>query len=1066
MFNIHKLIKSVKDGKLSFYSFNSRMKKFAIFADDDWSDEAIEWRLQQRDEERSKVPVQPVVQEAPVATTTTPQPDQPSPLPEDMKLLSFNWVANERRDMEDLARYPVEDILMKMEEGAYFRAAPGLWELIGNNRDRHDALVSYVVDTTKVKDVAKATIFVDTFMNNSKEFKGGIDEASAREKAESELTRQEEAKILSDQAKKEKALEVDIYAYPNELSEPGLDQIFDKMWISLPIEKKREVYSLIGNFSKLPNQPYDASRYRFGPTEGNVNQRINFFLKYPEHLHGVMDSSLSDILNTRLPEGGLDVGGGTPVEIMNSLKNIKNENVQPKTKGKVINILTNEKGEELYSILEGLIKSGHPNIYKWLSAPIFNPEMTKELSTNVGDEDMKGDGEDYGDVVPALKKPDVFEQYESSEVLGKIGTDYISPILENAQGVMHGAMGDMLSSSVDAYNNAPTAEYKNEALENYSLAETINSFNLPIINHIRRLFANKSRVKGDKGGEDPLATLFTDKFGKISLPEGVVHNIVQPIEGEEEEEKALGIEPPTLDDTKGMVDRYIRRIRTGKVPPFSPSWKDMVSHQYPVDALKQMGKLKEGIRDIAKSKNITPEGHQFGDIINHFDKALGNKDGSPTLADFAGSNETDSREVRSKKIDDFIYMTLSQSGFHIEWLDKLGFQKEKEGREAFSENRSFHNLLSIIGGKYYKFFGHLANKKGAASYVKESDELIYKMTHQNYQPTFEESRMVNNAQNYTKEDVEKSKDYTDGALDVIIGLLDHHGDIRNFLKNGSAINRVDRKRRTNTELYYSLMGKEMPEYIKAMVDIHKLGLSQSGKKDAKTKMPKIDSKSWYGQLFQEYGKFDPIIRGREKAQVNLDREEEKEMAHYQKYNKKLLNEKTYKLKLNAIGRKLGADAMNEVASTVQEWAARDNIDERLPDEMYTNLGYGKLVEGKEKIAKRKKQIEEGYTSAKGKRVPGIKDLDEKSIEIKNNLKTIIEQNQAELAQSGMDIETLLPRLRLAYTAYNRALFKIASLEKMKKHNVKFASVNNVDYLDLQIAKAKTEFDHYFNSLFF
>ena len=66
-----------------------------------------------------------------------------------------------------------------------------------------------------------------------------------------------------------------------------------------------------------------------------------------------------------------------------------------------------------------------------------------------------------------------------------------------------------------------------------------------------------------------------------------------------------------------------------------------------------------------------------------------------------------------------------------------------------------------------------------------------------------------------------------------------------------------------------------------------------------------------------------------------------------------------------------------------------------------------------------------------------------------------------LKQNGYQPQTL-SALRLANEAYKRALIKIAALERMKKFNIKVASIN---YIDIEIARIKTEFDCYFNYLF-
>jgi hypothetical protein len=101
-----------------------------------------------------------------------------------------------------------------------------------------------------------------------------------------------------------------------------------------------------------------------------------------------------------------------------------------------------------------------------------------------------------------------------------------------------------------------------------------------------------------------------------------------------------------------------------------------------------------------------------------------------------------------------------------------------------------------------------------------------------------------------------------------------------------------------------------------------------------------------------------------------------------------------------------------------------------------------------------KGLKEGHDSKTGEFVPGLdainKDVQEQKIELNNMLISNGYTPQDPTA------------LKLAREAYKRVLYKIAVLEKIKKTNIKLASTN---YIDMAIARAKTEFDHYFESLF-
>lgn len=1074
MINIHKLITAVKKGTLPFDHFNLKIKRHAAqYADDDWSDEALEWRMQQQQAQQSQQAVEEP--EAGISSPigrSAPQPQQISQIPEEVYDTMDNWWRNFRTEMEREAdSYPVEVLRTKSLDESPIQAAPGLYRIIRDNDSLTKELVNRIVQNTRVKDPDKALAFVDTMKAKSKDIEQQLGDESAQSKADAELKKREEAAEAQKIRNMERAKERDPYSIADPTPDPMLDQVFDVKWYNSTGEEKAAVFSLIGNFSDMPDEPARASKYRFGePEKGQaVDQRMNFFLNYPQHLQGVMDSKMVDVLSEEMPKMGLNIGDGSPSEIMSGLKGFRGDGVPARTKGRILNILNNEKGPQLHNILKGLIEAGSPDIYKWLE-PVIKDKFNKNREDSY-DAGVEGDnsgignmGIDEENVAPQLPEADIYEEYESSQILGNIAKQYLVPILNDSRGVMKGAIGSMFSSARNQYDEAVTEKDKKDALENFSLAEILNTFNVPIVDHIERLFQEKGKKKGDIGGAEPLMSIYKTKDGRVSIPEGIVHDMYKKIDGEEKER---GVPAPSVDDYKGLVERYIYRINNKTAKPYIPEWRNMISHRYPVDIFKFASKLKTDMRTYAKENNIIPGKTSLDGVRVHFDKIKDPKKNMSTLAEFAGVRDNDPESVRVAKINDYVYMTLLQPEYDVKWLDELG--PRKEGKVLKSNNAPFHNLKAYIGDNYHKFLGYLANKKDIADDVLKYKELMEKASYQGYVPTTEDIEIMNIAHEFTEEDVAESEEYTDDALSVIIGLMDHHGDIRNFLRNGASINWADRRHRTNTELYYDLRGVEPPEYIKALFELRNVGLAESNKIDKKTGQPKLAPGSWFHSLFREYWRFDPVIRGLETATDTLESIEQAEEEHYQAYNNGILlalnNPKTkppdkgYKQRLAKIKDPVVRATVDQ---KIQNWI--NNPTERLEDDIYTLLSYSKF-ESKERQKRqlRKKQIEDGYVSDKGVTVKGIKQYEEESQEIKANLKKMIEDYSGELAQNNIDVDTLLPRLRLASEEYRRVLVKIASLEHMKK--MKFASAGYTDYIDIQIARIKTEFDRYFESLF-
>jgi hypothetical protein len=1109
MINIHKLIKSVKSGKLSFNSFNLRIKK--ADAADDYIKKMEEERQKKEQMELSKVPggvpakvpanvPGGVPAKVPANVPGGVLPDVSDQPPQEIspkeRGVLRTWIINNKTDMENEARKSTEQLKKDMKEGVLpFLADINVYKLVHDNKIAHDILVSDIGEMTDGIDVAKANVFVDTSLFNSKKFFDELRDApgevegdtpeevgSIQAKGDAEIARIAALEEVKKEEAMQRKLKKNQFARVDPLPDPELDKAFIGKWYSMVQKSERDssaaaeleaAKDIMGEFGHIPDEPSNASYYRFGHMqEGQVvDQKINFFLNYPQHLSQVVDDELRLILKVELKKANVDVGDGALTEIMNSLTNLKGEGVTGGMKGQAVRILTKLRGQKLYDILRGLIEKGDKDIYDWVGKRIHGKERVKGLGverTRQGDPEVSsanvGIEGDEDKRKPADVR-DIYLEHQASEIVGHIAGKYLSPDAKNAHAVMKSGLGRMSSDTINKFKTSKGKD-KKEALDNYNTSEELLAFSMPMIDHLDGLFKNK----GEKLLRDPKQMAFRNKKGKIFLPKDIVRDVTR---GPTVDELADGEEQIPIDDYPRLSDRYMERVRKGTAKSIVPKWSSLVSVNYPVEVFKKMSKLKQNIKQIAKVNKIAPDSAESFDIVRkHLPGML--TGGLDTLSDFAGVEEGDSNEEQKSKIDNFIYMTLSQSDFHVKWLGDLGPLIEGKPSKAKTDRAAYDNILSSLGGKVFKLFGYLANEKDMAEDIMRSEELLKKAYSPEYKLNQAEIDQLNQMQPFTEEDKERSKMYTDGALTVAIGLLDQSLPLRNFLVNGSRINKIDRKRRTNTELYYSLRGIEPPPVIKAILEISNKGREKAEEKAARGEIsrPKLETTphyeggSWYEQFFQKYKTFDPIIRAKQEAVDKYKKVDRLEDELYQAKNQIILKNiggKKYDEKLKLIK---DERYRQEIKGIIEEWRAGPST-EHLDSTVYKALGFNTFDQQLKKFEKQRKKIENGLPNPKKINQIGMKRLKLKALEVNNDLKAILldPENQIGLEEAGFDTKDLIKRLKLARKAYDRAMFKIAALEEMKKHNVKFASVNNIDYLDLQIAKVKTDFDNYFRSLF-
>ncbi len=1082
MIDLNKIIKQVKSGLCSYNSFNIRMKrvaglkKSAAWWDESGfedSDAAKEQAVRKSDPVSQPVqPVQPTQEAPPVDITPAVPPVgtiQEVKVPEDVLATMDTWVKSFMEDYPQLGERAISPNF-------------DLYNILTKKPEYQSFLVNMITDMIGVKSV-KANEFVETMKSLTEPM---VEDIKA-ENAIADAAEAEKGQIATDVLiKKIKEDRYSVLNLPPEGYEvlnlplkdrpedPGIwTKALERFLTLTGLEKVEVEESALQGKQIRRNKLSNAVEEKLGPPKRDnlVDQRMNFFIRYPEYLKPIIaaDPQFEAILREELPKMGIAIGteeDGLTNAIGRAYSKESGDEKKEGLKRRTANIFNQHKAFELYEILMGLIENTHsdPILFEWIKGSMMSKERSKDVLMEKSPEGLTSSN--AGEYIATE-----IEKRMTSELFGDISNKYWKPIVEDVNKIRHSSVGKMVSDSIDTYRkvsamdtSTPTKAKavqtaKNKALERYEAAEQINAMSIPIIQHFDDLLGQQGRQLRS----DPEVMSYKSGKGKFQVPRSVLADIMMPRKGEES---------VASDDYDGLIARYSKRLAEGTAEPFLPKWKNLINFKYPVESFKEMGILKAQIKELAK---VPPHPDSRTDPIDKIREHLLGSGYATSLIKYSGVlfNEVPSKEVDEtgkaktqivaaepdsiarKKENDFIYMTMAQGDDRIKWLQELGSQRPGENFQQ-AENRSHHELLAIVGGKYPPLLGYLANQKDAqADYMEKVREA--KERKEVYQATPEDIEDLNNSAPYNNE-----------GLDAFISLLDHHSDTRNFLRKGKKHNRTDRKHRTNTELYYHLRDMKMPPLVKEVLDLYNEGLNNAPKKyltPMADPMPAIESKSWYGQFFKGWEKFSPLFRTKEKRQLAVDKTYEAIENHQESANAKMRNLIGNPVKYKGFLRAIPDESTRKnINLTLKNW----DKDSTLSDEVYSFMGQPNFVGKRKLLVSDEEKKRKGYSSATSKNKDGspkwVPGLDEAKANIESLYKSlgeILEQNGKKPPRGS----ALAVALKMSHAAYKRALIKIAALERMKKVNIKVASIGHIDYIDIEIARVKTEFDRYFNSLF-
>jgi hypothetical protein len=1032
--DFNKFMKNVKKGFClynNFFNGQIKMAEDIPFAEDDWSNEAIEWRLQQKkqqeqeqQQQEQQIGQQTQIPQAVPSNFNISNPPKQLPEKTEVEEAMETWVGQNKREIELEGQNDIGVLVEKIRkhpDESQIPPAPNIYREIHKNRDNEvslrNALVNKIVQQTNVKDENKASLFVETMIVKTRDL---IEDIQRREMA---LAREERLKKKEQERDLQRKMR-DPYAIAVPLEDYGLDRLVEEKFLNLTPEQRVEMEEITG-LSYDPNSIAVAAEAKFSaPKSGrHLDQRMSFFLRFPRHILSVMDENFQSILQQELSSIGYSVDD--PEDIVSALSAVYNSRKDIK---RISNVLTNEKGPELLSILKNLIENAHIDVAMWLKTGMKADKVRSISYHQMQDSERRSVDDTLQGRTPSEAAPiqmNAADMKEATDLFGRVLGLYFSPITRSSYDIQKKAVNEMLTSNIEKYKMAKTEEKKNKIMKKYNLAEQFDAFITPLLDHIDRISSSYGKINKTKEGE----LVYKTPEGVMPVSKKVLDEIVKREPGEEK---------VPVSDISGLMKRYSERMKRKGEEGYTPPWSKLVNYRYPVNSYRNLSKLKQRILEI-DSQN--PEASKSGNFDKIKKLLFANEDFSKFIEDFLNINLSKLTPEDKKKIDDFIFMTLNQSKEHIKWLETLGPKKEESFKNTAKD--PYHQLKEDIGTNFPYILGYLAQIKDQK--IQENrDEVMKRMAEDpDYVLTEEDKKAFNDPYQY------------DDEMSIIISLMDHHPHVRNFMRAGRQINHADPNKRMNTQLYYDLQGKEVPPKIQELMDLYRQGVEERSAKKRergeKIKVKKLENNSWYRDFFSKYDSYDALIRAKEKKERKVQSFEDDINKTYDKANKRVRtvknSPKEYERVLESIpdeGTKL------QFIRDMEAWNGR----EPLPLDYYTYFGQATTKNVVNRLLNKKQDVLEGYNNKKGKFIPGIKDIDNQMKEINKELNDILKENN----YTSKDPSAL----RLAREAYRRAITKIASLERFKAHNIKIASNINID---LKIAKIKVDFDRYFESLF-
>lgn len=832
--------------------------------------------------------------------------------------------------------------------------------------------------------------------------------------------------------------------------------------INLDLRNKKDLIAFLKEYNSL----YLSAR-------SSIDFRMNFFIKYPNYLSDVVDEEfylkMKKFIGSLVDTMGVSkVWNGDLASLPSCLGNNAVHH-----RARFCDFLLVEKGEELLNKLQSLINDLNPDVFSFVNrraaSLIKNNKDVSDVVTVMGNDDddsyeiEQGDNEarskDFRkDETTGIMSSEITEEErdKAKQSIANVTKSYLEKRVESIDFIKK----NLFESSIDKYSDMILNRKEDVGLSGAKISKIYNAFEISnlFLKKIMSLYDNFSQfnkvedisIKDSDGG-----FYLKSEFGSFFIPVDVLKkifnikkdtNVINHYIKRGFDVRKLDISNPK--DFESIIKIY-KDIY--KEDPFSDSLlfdkgdsedseqeeKDIndtrfISYNIARNNIVFLGGFKKIILDYKKrNEGLEAESilfnlsHSISDFLNNLDYVSNVRSDDPV-------------DVINKKRLNFIKITIEQSY-------KSGIVEDAELLKKIDEKIRNNEKLDSSEKSLYK-----------SSMVRLREGFLF---------------VLPELYNFVKENKESGNEIDNTLIRFILNtyLSKDINEYARFSNNG----RKTLGEKTYTEMYYELMGQEVPSNIMSRIDVYKSLLSKervvslSGDKKSKQNKREELNIDVYEEFF---GIYDKYVSMKRKHEIN-----KRYLAEYEdeKQTKEdLLNTKMTKY----LDHLLSSNKFNE--DLTQEYVLKMKDMLQSEDRIRSN-GNTQQVEIFEKEKYRLCELlmgvghfyEEKYTSLKGT----YKSLNTINMKIRNLKKTIEDiENYYAIMNAKME-ESIFPvlgkdipdfdsnSLKLARRVFENVIKKASAFEKICNSNIKIAFAGEINK---QIDKLYKDFDDFFKGLFF
>lgn len=732
---------------------------------------------------------------------------------------------------------------------------------------------------------------------------------------------------------------------------------------------------------------YEAIEYNLGEPKGEhrTDQRFNFFIYNPDY---IPDNILDD-LSEQFEKLGIE-------ERKDFVKYISKRGGATAEKKELMHLLKDNYGNILLDILRNsfsdmTVKEWAARfLHKFLSIKqnVHSIDFVVSPEGGVAEKDLLED-----EVNNAHKK---LREEVGNEETEEINTEriislFIEELLNDKLKKVQGLKNDIVNKM---YNGDEKSE---------NIADKIDFYIDAIINQFDNLFSLDSI--GGKTDDITRKTIrntrqYKNALGSLQIPKKIIQDVFGYIAQQAQD---MGKEITQLDDgeIRDIVKNY--NISNPDLMDWMPEWRKICPQNVIMERYKKIANLKSKIKELQKrgyedGKSIIntftkDDMEYFNDnlqeALNFINRTLGQQNidewkkaerhekKEQEINELMGLRNT-IKEIQSGEFDNSIG-PLSDTAQVIDVINKTPYSKILNNNlESFEEQVNFVNDTLDKGEDEIKKMNKEMRKQYQGIFQPKSEFAV------------KAKDVMRNAY-----DIKKQDKYDDEIFRMLFSVISPHKSVKTFGNEGKGI-ASDGK--TYTELYYDLIGEEIPEDVSKKIDINKkiqeetyirsvLRKSNKNRFTEKNKEHRINTiKRWNipeeekQRQIEEVKNMPSLTPEQKKELEKRDEEDLTKVRSEIKFHRKLLTElnkyQKDKQKLSKLlDRKENIeDRMNNRLNKAYK---RSKNKEGIPeltkkDNEMIDKDEKKIEEIKEKIKKAKKEIKEFRQGKFGKYASAIK----------------------------------------------------------------------------------------------